>query len=73
MILYGIFEAYESQILFAKREVAAEMIDEHSKVTPKSSLKDRLLDQGQFTSLMGAMIGPQPEQERQDAFHDYMI
>jgi hypothetical protein len=73
MVLYGMFASYESQLLHAKREVAAEIISEHSQVTPATSLKERLQEQDQFIGLLGAIIGPQPEKEKQDAFHEYMI
>ena len=73
IVLHGIFEAFESQLTYSLSQVADEIIVEHSAVTPPSSLSDRLQDQGQFIGLMGAMIGPQSEKERQDAFHQYMI
>lgn len=58
IVLYGIFEAYESSLLISKRQIAAEILSEHSQVQPPTSLKARLLDQSQFTGLMGATIGP---------------
>jgi hypothetical protein len=61
LLLHAIFEANESQLMFAKTQVADAIIKEHSQVIPATSLKDRLLEKSQFTSLMGATIGPQPE------------
>ena len=64
IVLHGIFEAFESQLIYSKNQVTKEIIEEHSQVTPQTSLSERLQDQGQFVGLMGAMIGPQPEKER---------